>query len=248
MNSALEEQFLSIVSQHGVARRAWELLGLARSAIAFRRRQYRLATHLRGLPLVPRNFVWPAVHGRHPMSLVATVELAEIHPLCADVERPSFGRLLFFAHEGSNIRSGALGCVRFVQDPPSACVPFAMPPSTLARPRPAFSISINETFTLPPLEDARVSSLGLSRSEREAYVSLLGDLYRCVDTGVHMFGDPTGMTVSKVFAGGTERVLLLQLASRTHGNFRWPRNATLHYTISPTALAAGHFDDVGVFL
>jgi uncharacterized protein YwqG len=228
-----------------------------------------------GVPHLAPGTGWPVGEGG-PLSLVASVSLAEAATLLPDSGLPATGALAFFYDA---VRQTAWGfdpadrdCWRVLHVPDGGATP-AEAPAALA-PDGRFSVASLHPrieWTLPDLDSLAMDAIGLTLEESDAYGDLLGateePAHRLLGHlepvqgemqvecqlaahGIYV-GDPAGYRDPRAEAlrpGADDWQLLLQLDSEDSVDMLWGDAGRLYFWIPRSSMAAGRWDDVWMIL
>jgi uncharacterized protein DUF1963 len=165
---------------------------------------------LGGTPDLPSGATWPSWRGS-PMAFVAQVNLADIAAHDAEGDLPHAGVLSFFCSvDGSTAGlmqapdDATSWTVSYVDGDPAALVRSPLPQDLHERLRfPACRASFRREPTLPDEGSREILGLGLSESERSAYIGVVMDSdadYRDA-MGHHLLGYPLSLGESTLIAG-----------------------------------------------
>ncbi|WP_106431353.1 YwqG family protein [Streptomyces sulphureus] len=254
--------------QHLPSDIAQEWLGLLRPAVRLKvdAESDVVAGQLGGLPRLPEGQEWPVWEGHGPLSLIASVDCAQLPSAGSDLPLPREGTLLFFFFDGqlddhaswswAHVRDSRSGA-RVLYVPEGAEAPVRDAPAEL-RPFPVLPLTAQAIFTAPDAWHSRTRAAFAPEvsypddyshpvSEEEFVDALIE--FECEDDAdcAHQIGgyaddiqDPVEREVDEEHAD--EWVLLAQFDGEDDADMIWGDSGMLYWLIRPRDLAELRFD------
>ncbi|UNS97037.1 DUF1963 domain-containing protein [Streptomyces tubbatahanensis] len=220
-----------------------------------------------GLPRLPDGQEWPVWEGHGPLSLIASIDCAELPADSVDIPLPSEGTLLFFFFdgqldayaswaEGTSVRDSRSGA-RVLYVPEGQDAPVRDAPAELT-PFPSLPLTARTVMTPPdPSHPRAVAAFAPGTSypdsyehpiREEEFVDALID-FECEDDAdsVHQIGgyaESIQDLVEREVAGSEadEWVLLAQFDGVDEADMVWGDSGILYWLIRPHDLKERRFD------
>jgi uncharacterized protein YwqG len=239
---------------------AREVLELARPAIAAWPRQPRessdpRASCLGGLPLVPKDWTWPALDGE-PMLFVGHFNCAELAPLAGARVFPATGIIAIFGEHDHlhccTVGRNGEGAAVFYWPDVEALVPASEPIQDF-EPLPRCGLVFYESYSLPDPRSDELDRLPLDKDQRRRYSELhtavsshgTDDRFFSELNVLQLLGWPN-LVQCELFHADEPQRLLFQLGGYDNGvtSQDWGPGGAVYFTIPETDLAERRFDRV----